>query len=151
MPKSTSTACMWGGFEQVGRQCMRFVLSVLLVRLLTPGDYGTDMVSLEAKKDLVPVAPDPSPYRERVLDLLAMAWPWPRVHAAQGIRFEEYLKLARSAKWSLTFGEGLDDDFTAVALGGGVGFAVYNEDFFAPEYRSCAPSTPVSRYYGNAL
>lgn len=33
-------AFAWAGLEQVGKQCMRFVLSILLARLLTPDDYG---------------------------------------------------------------------------------------------------------------
>jgi len=33
-------AFLWSGLEQVGRQAVRFVLSVLLARLLAPDDYG---------------------------------------------------------------------------------------------------------------
>ena len=40
MPRSISKAFAWAGLEQVGRQCVRFVLSILLARLLTPNDYG---------------------------------------------------------------------------------------------------------------
>ncbi len=40
MRRSVSIAFAWAGLEQAGRQCVRFVLSVLLARLLTPNDYG---------------------------------------------------------------------------------------------------------------
>jgi hypothetical protein len=53
----------------------------------------------------------------------------------QNIPFGDYLKLEREAKWSLTFGEGMDAYFLGVFLRGGIGFAVYNEDFFTPEYQ----------------
>jgi uncharacterized protein (DUF3084 family) len=43
--------------------------------------------------------------------------------------------LIAKAKWSLTFGEGLDGYFVEMALTGGVPFAVYNDRFFPPEFR----------------
>src|SRR5262249_43203974 len=38
------------------------------------------------------------------------------------------------AKWSLTFGEGLDAYFAEPIWSGGVSFAVFNERFFTPEF-----------------
>ena len=42
--------------------------------------------------------------------------------------------MARRAKWSLTFGEGLDSYFSDPVFSGGVSFAVFNERFFTPEF-----------------
>jgi hypothetical protein len=51
------------------------------------------------------------------------------------MRYQDYLELVRVAKWSLTFGEGMDDYFVATPYRGGVGFAVYNDDFFTSEFK----------------
>src|ERR1019366_9350022 len=51
------------------------------------------------------------------------------------MRFQDYLVLEKEAKWALTFGEGLDGYFGGVFIRGGIGFAVYNEDFFTPDYK----------------
>jgi DNA repair exonuclease SbcCD ATPase subunit len=52
--------------------------------------------------------------------------------------YESYRSLIAKAKWSLTFGEGLDGYFTEMAWTGGVPFAVYNDRFFMPQFRGLA-------------
>jgi len=42
--------------------------------------------------------------------------------------------LIRIAKWSLTFGEGFDGYFLEPVFSGGIGFAVFNDRFFTPEF-----------------
>lgn len=91
--------------------------------------------SYETKRNLLIVSPDPSPHRDAVLGKISSELPHLQIQVISGMRFEEYLKLAQVAKWSLTFGEGLDDYFIGVSLRGGVGFAVYNQDFFTPEFK----------------
>jgi hypothetical protein len=44
------------------------------------------------------------------------------------------MRLARRAKWSLTFGEGLDGYFAEPVWSGGVAFAVFNDRFFTPAF-----------------
>ncbi|MDQ3621527.1 MAG: hypothetical protein M3463_03435 [Verrucomicrobiota bacterium] len=91
--------------------------------------------AFEAKRDLMLISPDPSAYREAVLQKLASELPGLETRVISAMRYQDYLELERTAKWSLTFGEGLDGYFIGVFLRGGVGFAVYNEDFFSPEHR----------------
>jgi hypothetical protein len=89
----------------------------------------------ETKQDLMIVSADRNPHREAVLDTLAKSLPHLEMRIISGIPFEEYLRLERAAKWSVTFGEGMDTYFQGVFFRGGVGFAVYNDKFFTPEYR----------------
>jgi hypothetical protein len=89
----------------------------------------------ETKKDLMIVSPDQSPYRERVLKRIAAELPHIELKQISRMRYQDYLELEKSAKWSLTFGEGLDGYLLGVTLRGGLGLAVFNEDFFTPEYR----------------
>lgn len=90
----------------------------------------------ETKRDLMLVSPDASPHRAAVLNKIAEELPRLKIQVISGMRFEDYLKLASVAKWSLTFGEGMDDYFLSTFYRGGVGFAVYNDFFFTPEFKA---------------
>jgi hypothetical protein len=90
----------------------------------------------QSKRELMLVSPDPSPHREAVLSLIAANFPQLEIRVVWDLKFQDYLELERAAKWSLTFGEGMDGYFLGVFLRGGIGFAVFNEVFFTPEYRS---------------
>lgn len=99
------------------------------------GPDGAPILPFETKRDLMLVAPDWHPNKEQILNKISKALPQLELRVIQNIPFEDYLKLERKAKWSLTFGEGMDAYFLGVFLRGGIGFAVYNEDFFTPEYQ----------------
>lgn len=49
--------------------------------------------------------------------------------------YEEYKRVIASAKFSLTFGEGLDGYFIEPVFSGGIGCAVYNDKFFTSDLR----------------
>ena len=51
------------------------------------------------------------------------------------INATDYRSLIAKAKWSLTFGEGLDGFFVEMAWTGGIPFVVYNDRFFMPQFR----------------
>jgi hypothetical protein len=89
----------------------------------------------EEKRDLLIVSPDSSPHREAVLRKISTALPQLQIRIIERMPFEEYLNLAQVAKWSLTFGEGLDDYFIGTFYRGGVGFAVFNQEFFTSEFK----------------
>ena len=95
--------------------------------------WGPELFSLSPyheKEPLLIVSHDPHPLRERVLQQIAEAFPHLRIQAIHDISYEQYKDLARRAKWSLTFGEGLDSYFAYPVFSGGVSFAVFNERFF---------------------
>jgi len=88
----------------------------------------------EQKDELLIVSPDAHPLKERVLERLARELPRLKVQIIQDLAYEEYAKVRQRAKWSLTFGEGLDGFFVEVVFCGGLSFAVFNERFFTQEF-----------------
>jgi hypothetical protein len=98
---------------------------------------GPDRYTLsryEDKQPLLMVGHDQHPLKETVIAEIGRALPSLKIQVIKGLEFEEYLEVARHAKWSLTFGEGLDSYFSDPVFSGGVSFAVYNERFFTPAF-----------------
>lgn len=90
----------------------------------------------EAKEPLLIVSPDAHPLKELVLHKISAALPGLRIQIIDGLSYEGYKQVIRRAKWSLTFGEGLDGYFAETIFSGGVSFAVFNDRFFTPEFSS---------------
>lgn len=86
------------------------------------------------KEQLLIVSSDEHPLRETVLSKIAQELPELKIQVIQDISYEEYKRLIRRAKWSLTFGEGLDGYFAEPIFSGGISFAVFNLRFFTPAF-----------------
>lgn len=113
----------------------REALGVTLHRLSTCN--GPEFYSRSGYQDkelLLLVSHDEHPLKEQVLDQISKAFPQLKIQIVQNLSFGDYLNLARRAKWSLTFGEGLDSYFVDPVFSGGVSFAVFNERFFTPAF-----------------
>jgi len=89
--------------------------------------------SWEEKENLLVVSPDKHPRKEEVLQEL-QKMEGLKVQIIQNLTYQQYKELVSRAKWSLTFGEGLDGYLIEPVFSGAVGFAVYNEDFFTPDF-----------------
>jgi hypothetical protein len=87
------------------------------------------------KQDIMVLSPDQHPLRSRVIDTIRKGIPSLELITVENMSYENYRSLIATAKWSLTFGEGLDFYFAEMALTGGVPFAVYNDLFFMPQFR----------------
>ena len=119
----------------------REALGVPLHRLSTcngPEYYAVS--EYQEKEPLLIVSPDPHPLREQVLGQIARALPELRIQVIQNLSYEDFRKVICIAKWSLTFGEGLDGYFLELVFSGGVGFAVFNDRFFTLELLNWRPS-----------
>jgi hypothetical protein len=88
----------------------------------------------EDKEPLLIVSHDEHPLKEQVLRQIAQVVPELRIQVIQDLHYDDYKKLIRRAKWSLTFGEGLDGYFVEPVFSGGVAFAVFNDRFFTPAF-----------------
>lgn len=86
------------------------------------------------KASILMVSPDPDPRKAEILEHLAKALPELTIQVVENLHYEEYKKLIRRAKWSLTFGEGMDSYFNDLFSSGGVGFAVFNDRFFPQRF-----------------
>jgi hypothetical protein len=87
------------------------------------------------KENLMIVSPDWQPQKSQILRLIAKECPWIRTKIIQNMTYAEYRQIIPRAKWSLTFGEGMDGYFVETIFSGGIGFSVYNEDFFTEDFR----------------
>jgi hypothetical protein len=87
------------------------------------------------KQDIMVLSPDQHPLRNRVIDTVKKGLPNLELITVENMPYESYRSLIAKAKWSLTFGEGLDGYFAEMAWTGGIPFAVYNDRFFMPQFR----------------
>ena len=87
------------------------------------------------KDDLMVVSPDPHLKKEEVLRTIATKFPQLKITIIQDLTYQDYKKLISRAKWSLTFGEGLDGYFAETIFSGGIGFSVYNPIFFTDDFK----------------
>ena len=87
------------------------------------------------KQDIMVLSPDQHPLRNRVIEILIKGLPSLELITVENMPYESYRSLIAKAKWSLTFGEGLDGFFAEMAWTGGIPFVVYNDRFFMPQFR----------------
>ena len=85
------------------------------------------------KENLIIVSPDQHAYRGKVLNLLHSIKGL-EVVVIQNMTYNQFKEIISRAKWSLTFGEGLDGYIVEPIFSGAIGFAVYNEEFFTPDF-----------------
>lgn len=114
---------------------MRKRFGIPLHRLSTqisPEQY--ERIGFEAKKDMLVISPDPHPFKAEILAWIGKRLPDLRMVVVQDMTYEDYKLLMKSAKWCLTFGEGLDNYFLECVFMGGVSFAIYNEKFFSSDF-----------------
>lgn len=88
----------------------------------------------QQKTDCMVLSPDNSLWRADFLSSLKLSNASVTLRVIENLTYAQYLEIVRTSKWSVTFGEGLDAYFIELALSGGVPFAVFNDDFFTPEF-----------------
>lgn len=88
------------------------------------------------KENLMVISPDPHELKATVLELIARQFPQLRLQIIWNLTFEEYKKLILKAKWSITFGEGLDGYFIHPIFSGGISFAAYNIRYFTEDFKT---------------
>ena len=88
----------------------------------------------EAKEPTLVVSHDEHPLKDQVLQLVAQSVPELRIQVVRDLHYDDYKALIGRAKWSLTFGEGLDGYFVEPIFSGSVAFAVFNDRFFTPAF-----------------
>lgn len=88
----------------------------------------------ERKEKLIVYSPDKHPLAAQVLRALRKELSDYRFVRIWGLTYEEYKQLISRARFSVTFGEGLDGYFVEPILSGSIGCAVFNERFFTPAY-----------------
>lgn len=130
--------------EAYSNSATREALGVPLHRLTVC--QGPEFFSRSGYKDKEPlliVSNDEHPLKEQVLRQIAQVFPKLKIQIIENLSYEDYKKLIRRAKWSLTFGEGLDGYFAEPIFSGGVSFAVFNDRFFMPAFANLETVYPT--------
>jgi hypothetical protein len=99
---------------------------------ISPEQYH--FVNWNEKENLLVVSPDAHPLKEAILEKLKTIQGL-TVQIIQNLTYDQYKVLVSRAKWALTFGEGLDGYFIEPVFSGAIAFAVYNEEFFTPDFK----------------
>ena len=121
--------------EAYSNSATRAALGVPLHRLgVCNGPEYYSRSDYQDKEPLLIVSIDEHPLKAQVLGRIAQAFPELKIQVIQDLHYEDYRKLIRRAKWSLTFGEGLDGYFTEPVFSGAVAFAVFNDRYFTPPF-----------------
>lgn len=90
---------------------------------------------LNEKENLMIISPDSYYEKDKIMKYIQKNFPNMKLQIIRNISYDDYKKLISNAKWALTFGEGLDGYFIETVFSGGIPFAVYNEDFFTPDFK----------------
>jgi hypothetical protein len=123
------------GHEAYSNRETRDAIGVTLHRLsICSGPERYSVSEYKEKESLMIVSHDDHPLKEQVLQQIGLAFPELKIEVIKDMSYEHYLKLIQRAKWSLTFGEGLDSYFVEPVFNGAVPFAVFNERFFTPPF-----------------
>ena len=101
---------------------------------LSPEDFGrTGYIS---KKKLIVISPDREIRdKNEIVRRMSETLPDHDIVEVRNMTYREYRDLIKCAKFTFTFGEGLDAYFIETIFYGGVSMAVFDERFFTPEYR----------------
>jgi SAM-dependent methyltransferase len=133
--KRFGTVTVTTGHEAYGNAQIRKALGAPLHKLgIWIGAELYDRRAYRDKEPILVVSHDEHPLKEQVLGQIARSLPQLQIRIVHNISYEEYKALISRAKWSLTFGEGLDGYFAETVFSGGNSFAVYNDRFFTPAF-----------------
>ncbi|TDH23297.1 hypothetical protein EXU57_17645 [Segetibacter sp. 3557_3] len=97
---------------------------------ISPEQYV--FVPYEKKEDIIVISPDQNENKAIILSRLGETKL--ELKILENLTYKDFKELVGRAKWALTFGEGLDGYILEPIFSGTVAFAVYNEDFFTPDF-----------------
>jgi hypothetical protein len=86
--------------------------------------------SFKEKEKLIIYSPDEAPHKAECLQKISELLPEFKLKEIRNISFDEFMELATKCMFSVTFGEGFDYYLLQPVQQGGVGFSVYNDNFF---------------------
>jgi hypothetical protein len=88
----------------------------------------------EEKDRLIVVSPDAHPLKRELIQRFAQKFPDHKVIEIRKMTYRQYRETTQRAKFSFSFGEGLDGYFGELIFSGGIGMTIYNDRFFTPDY-----------------
>jgi hypothetical protein len=100
---------------------------------LSPEDF--ERTAYGSKNNLIVISPDQDPAKAEIVRRMSEELADHKIVEVRDMTYRQYLDLIKHAKFTFTFGEGLDAYFIEPVFFGGVSMAIFNERFFTPEYR----------------
>lgn len=88
--------------------------------------------NFDQKENIVVYSPDKHLMKPRILGKLRKEFPDYQLVEVNNMKYGAYLDLVSRARFSITFGEGMDGYFSKPLANGSLSFAVYNNVFFPP-------------------
>lgn len=86
--------------------------------------------SMKEKEDLIIYSYDKSEFKQGCLEEISRRFPKYKLVEIFNVSFEHYMDLATRCRFSISFGEGYDGYIAQPIHQGGIGFTVYDSDFF---------------------
>lgn len=93
-----------------------------------------ERVKYSDKKKLIVISPDQHFAKEEIVRRMSEALPDHKIVEIQNMTYQQYKCVIKQAKFTFTFGEGLDGYFVESIFSGAIGMAIYNERFFTEDY-----------------
>jgi hypothetical protein len=100
---------------------------------ISPEQY--EFIDFSKKENIIVVSPDAHPSKEIVLNKLRNLKQF-EIIELKGLPYQSFKELIGKAKFSVTFGEGLDGYILEPIFSGTIGFAAYNGDFFTEDFKN---------------
>ena len=120
------------GFERYTTQevCDRWGFPLYFLLPNFGRDYPVFKKPFAQKENIFYYSPDSHPRKQEILDHLQNLLPEFKFVEIQNLTYTNFLKFAAICKFAITFGEGFDGYLADIHRLSGIGFAVYNADFF---------------------
>lgn len=100
----------------------------------TPEKYS--FTHFSQKENLILISPDEGSFKDSILAKLEYRLPDYKIKIIKNISYSNYLLLVQKAKFTITFGEGLDFYFIETVFSGGIAFAEFNTNFFTSDFHN---------------
>jgi hypothetical protein len=97
---------------------------------------GFRRVQYGSKEKLIVISPDQSPAKSEIVQKIREALPDHQIQQIRNMTYRKYRETIEKAKFAFTFGEGLDGYFVETIFSGGIGMAIFNDQFFESHYSS---------------
>ena len=91
-------------------------------------------IPFKDKGNVILFSPDDDEKNLEVMEIIKVNFPDYELQVIKGLKYEDYKSLIARAKWSLTFGEGLDFYFIESVFSGSISFAIFNDLFFTADF-----------------
>jgi hypothetical protein len=111
---------------------------------LCPEEF--ERIEYSNKKKLIVISPDNHPEKPDIVRRMSECLPDHKIIQIWNMTYRKYKSVIKDAKFTFTFGEGLDGYFVESIFSGAISMAIFSERFFTSEYRNLEGVFPDSKH-----